>query len=111
MSGVRVNKNFLLKTNKIHIHVDQNEILYFQSDGKYVNIFHEDKKYIIRSSLRNLMPLLDSNFVRIHASFVLNVNKVEHVENATKKVVVRGGHEIFFSRSYKDSLFENFIVG
>lgn len=111
MVGVRVNKNFLLKNSKVHIHVDQGEICYFESEGKYINIFLEDKKYVLRSSLKSILPFLNSNFVRIHTSFVLNVNKIDYLITSEKKVILKNGKEIFFSRGYKDALFEKFIVG
>lgn len=51
------------------------EVLYFEATDKYVNVVTADSESLIRTSLKELLPQLDSNqFWQIHRGTVVNVN-------------------------------------
>lgn len=57
-----------------------NEILYLESDGNYVQIYTDQHKYIVKKSLAELSTKLASgDFVRVHRSFMVNINYVQMV--------------------------------
>lgn len=82
-----------------------NSILYIKSDAHYVEIFIEDKQrpIIERSSLSSFLKKLpETHFLRIHKSYIVNLNKVKTI-NATQ-LMLYNGVWLTISRTYKPLL-------
>jgi len=103
-------KEFLFKVNRVYKKVNQKDIIYFQVDGKYVDIYIKNRKYSIRSSIKNILPLLGTGFIRIHASFVLNTSFIVSINTENKVVLLENNKEIPYSRGFKENLLNSFIV-
>ncbi|MDE2428642.1 MAG: response regulator transcription factor [Burkholderiales bacterium] len=57
------------------------DVLYFEATDKYINVVTAEHSSLIRSSLRELLPQLDSNlFWQIHRSTVVNSRHI-HIAN------------------------------
>lgn len=62
----------------ILINID--DIIYITASGYYVEIFIENKKYLLRESLGGLLEILDqSKFFRIHRSSIINLTHVKEI--------------------------------
>lgn len=86
--------------------ISASSILYIESEGNYINIFCEDKKYVSRQSLESILSELDPTvFFRIHRSFLINTTKLKKF---SKKEVVIGNMTLPVSRNLGDEL-ENFL--
>lgn len=61
-----------------HIRMIQvDDVLYFEATDKYVNVVTREHSSLIRSSLRDLLPQLDSDiFWQVHRSTVVNIRQV-----------------------------------
>ena len=87
-----------LKTGqKIHVILIP-DIVYIQSDGDYVQLITEDGKYIKEETMKyfeaNLHP---QKFVRIHRSYIVNVEKIARIELFEKNsqmLMLKNGHQI-----------------
>jgi DNA-binding LytR/AlgR family response regulator len=65
--------------NHIHL-VPAAEVVYFESADKYVRVLTNEREYLIRTPLRELVPQLDaSSFWQIHRGTVVNIRQVDHV--------------------------------
>jgi DNA-binding LytR/AlgR family response regulator len=54
------------------------DVIYFEATDKYVNVVTADSESLIRTSLKELLPQLDSNqFWQIHRGTVVNVNYIQ----------------------------------
>ena len=54
------------------------EVLYFEATDKYVNVVTADSESLIRTSLRELLPQLDSErFWQVHRGTVVNIGAVQ----------------------------------
>lgn len=81
--------------NTVRLSIDQ--ILFVESDGNYINVQCENKKYVLRQSLESLAQELDeSQFFRIHRSYLVNISKVDKYSG---KDVTVAGHNLPLSRS------------
>ncbi len=81
--------------NTVRLSLDQ--ILFVESDGNYINVQCENKKYALRQSLESLAQELDeTQFFRIHRSYLINISKIE--KYSSKDVTV-GGYDLPLSRS------------
>lgn len=53
------------------------KVLYFQSDGAYVEVVTVDKIYRERNSLAAMEEVYGGQFVRVHRSFLVNKDKID----------------------------------
>lgn len=54
-------------------------ILYVKSDHIYVEMYTKKDKIVIRNSLNEFQKLLDDRFMRVHRSYIVNMDYVESV--------------------------------
>ncbi len=60
------------------------EVLYFESTGDYVKIKMPDQSFSIHSSLKAIEPKLPAPiFLRVHRSFIINIEKIDTLEGKT----------------------------
>ncbi|MFI0429406.1 LytR/AlgR family response regulator transcription factor [Mariniflexile sp. HMF6888] len=102
-------KNFTKKIpikigNKI-LFIEVQDIIYITASGYYAEIFTENKKYLLRDSLNNLITQLNSNnFLRIHRSTIINLNYINELINSNygEIDVKMNDNKLFrISKSYK----------
>lgn len=80
------------------------EILYLQSDLKYVNICKTNgKKEMIYTKLSEIEKLLEHGFVRIHKSYIVNRSYIDIVDKKTRMVIMKNGDMLpIFDAQYKN---------
>lgn len=102
-------KNYIKKIpvklgNKI-LFIESKDIMYITASGYYAEIFTENKKYLLRDSLNNLIMQLNSNnFLRIHRSTIINLNNIcELINSNYGEIDVKMNDNKLFriSKSYK----------
>ena len=79
-------------------YLDVNDIQYIKSDNVYVEIFTEGRRYIQRKFLGQISKELPSQFVRVHRSYLVNMNRVSEVN---KTFILIDGQKIPVSRKFK----------
>ncbi|SFD70002.1 LytR/AlgR family response regulator transcription factor [Thermophagus xiamenensis] len=82
-------KRIVVKTgNKMHV-IPVNKISYIEANEDYVMIYSEKSRHLKAQTMRYYEENLDSTqFVRIHRSFIVNVNFVERLEPYDKDTYV-----------------------
>jgi two-component system, LytTR family, response regulator LytT len=54
--------------------IDEDDIIMLKADGLYTRIFTENKHYIVRDILKDVIgKLSDTKFIRIHKSYMINL--------------------------------------
>ncbi len=105
---VTKNEYIVIKDGYAKIKIDMNDIIFIKSDNIYIEINTKKKNYLLRNSLDGFMKEYDnSNFVRVHRSYIVNLINVQSVSGQT---VIVDGNKVPFSRKYKNSvemIFEN----
>ncbi|RFC54729.1 LytR/AlgR family response regulator transcription factor [Brumimicrobium aurantiacum] len=96
----KIDKQKLTVTlNNRKILIDVNDILYLETDSNYVNLFLENgQKCVERISLKQLLGRLPLDFIQIHKSYVINLNKVQHFTSTHVKL---NKQELPVGRNYK----------
>lgn len=99
------NADFIFVRHKNRLQkVPINDIEYTEANADYVNVVSTDAKYVIHSSMKNMEAKLPSRkFVRVHRSFIVNLNKVKTVEENTLYMTTKG-LTIPIGRLYKERL-------
>lgn len=79
--GKKVEKLLVVKTKDCYIKIDVNDIVFVQSDHVYLELNTEDKKYVIRQSLTDFLAKYEDKFVRVHKSYLVNLNFVDRFDS------------------------------
>ncbi|NOU61407.1 LytR/AlgR family response regulator transcription factor [Marinifilum caeruleilacunae] len=70
-----------VKTGDRVAFVSIEDITHFKAEDKYVNIYKSDgKEFIVDHSLSYLSEKLDSNFLRIQRSYIVNINYIKEIK-------------------------------
>lgn len=99
-------KNLKIKDGYAHVFIPQDDILYIESDGNYINIITSNKKILSRQSLDSILPELNAKqFYKIHRSYIVNTDQVNKY---SKKEVRLKDQTLPVSRNVADE-FEKFM--
>lgn len=81
-------QRIFIRSNKKHIQITLDAILYFESSKNYIKVVLKDEIIIIREKITSLIHLLpQSSFLQVHRSFIVAVKHIQSVE----------GNQIFIS--------------
>ncbi|MES2073191.1 MAG: LytTR family DNA-binding domain-containing protein [Pseudomonadota bacterium] len=88
--------------NQVHV-IAVEKIDYVEAQDDYINIHSEGKSYLKTQRLAELEAQLDAKqFVRVHRSYLINIEKLESMERYTKDshvALMRDGKQIPISRA------------
>jgi len=91
-----------IKENKRLVRVEHTNILYLEGFGDYVKVVTPNQVHVTYSTLNKLGELLPgSQFVRIHRSYIINLNKLQFLEGNYVQV---GEHSLPIGLTYKETL-------
>jgi two-component system, LytTR family, response regulator len=88
-----------IKTDRQLIKINFSEILFFEAQKEYVNIHTLTEKYLFYKRMKELEEQLPVNFMRIHHSYIINLNFITRIEGAT---VTINNKEIPIGSSFKE---------
>jgi two-component system, LytTR family, response regulator len=96
----------LVKADFKTIKVIFNEIIYIEALQKYVRIHMENQRIVTLMSMSQLEETLPKNqFIRIHRSFIVNLDKIQTVDG---NLIIIDKHNIPISKSQKEE-FVNWV--
>ena len=96
------------KTNEVFVKADSKivrlkltDIIYIEALSDYVIINTPTRKYIIHSTMKGLEKKLpESDFIRVHRSYIVNLQKIDSIEDLN---VIVPGKTIPIGASYKNN--------
>lgn len=83
--------------------IPSNEIIYATIEERSVRVVTEKRSYSAHYTLSELENLLGDSFLRVHKSFLANLNKIDSITpwfNNTYNILMQGGAEVPVSRTY-----------
>lgn len=100
-----MNKFFFVKNEHLLDRVDIDAILYVAVEANYCHLKLLDQKtLVLKISLKQLLSYLDMNqFLRIHKSYVININYLKQVDIKSKTVSLQN-EELPIGRTYYSKL-------
>lgn len=83
------------------------DILFIEGLDDYLRIHLQNQKPVVaRMTLKVMLEKLPShNFVRVHRSYIVAFNRIEHIRN---KIITVAGEEIPIGTSYEKAFFDAF---
>lgn len=101
-------KKLIIKTNGKISFVTVNSIKFIESEGNFVKIHVENNFKIGNYTFKELSLLLDpKTFVRIHKSYMVNIDFIESIEphfHGDYLIGLKDGNKLKLSRNYKECL-------
>ncbi len=101
------NIDIIFKTSKETIKMKSDSILFIESKGRLVEIHTNDEVKTIYLKLANIENEYNNSFVRIHKSFLVNINKIKIYKY--NKVILENNSELPISRTYQKSCKEKIM--
>ena len=80
-SSVHPDKRFMtIKSDKKIFKINYSDIRYFQAYGDFVKVYLDNKILISSDTLKNLEKSLPSQFIRVHKSYILSIDRIKYIE-------------------------------
>ncbi len=99
------NDSLFVKEAGLFYKVRYNEILYLKPDSNYTEIFTSERKFVVRSSLKEFLTGLPAGkFFRAHRSYVVNT---EHITAIKYDAICINKQEIPLSKTHREKLLQH----
>lgn len=92
---------FFIKTGNQLLKIFYNDVLYLEGMRDYVGIHTTAEKLLTLQSLSSFEEQLPERFVRIHRSFIVNLDKISFIENTSIGI---GAIVLPIGEKYKDGI-------
>lgn len=101
--GIKSQKDYMfVKTEYRMERINFSEILYIEGQGAYLRIVTCNTKIMTLQNFQNMENMLPTNnFIRVHKSFIVAMNKIENIERNRIKI---GEKRIPIGLSYREKL-------
>jgi DNA-binding LytR/AlgR family response regulator len=101
-SGNKNRNHIFIKNDNTFVRISLNDIVFLHADRSYCNIVTADKTYVQSISMNHVFDQINNkNFVRIHRSHIININKITAIEGNMIKL---GKHMVEMSKSMREEL-------
>lgn len=98
----KINEEIFVKVNSRFVKLNINDILWLEARGDYVLFKTEGKSHLVHTTLKKISENLpDEVFVKIHRSYIVNINRIVDIEDNT--VLIKES-VIPISRSNRETL-------
>lgn len=97
---------FVIDSKDGRIHIDYNQICYFEAREKKVFVQTVSEEYSFYGTIEKLEENLPGFFVRCHRSFIVNTRKIERVLLSQSLILLTAQMDVPLSRTYKAQLKE-----
>ena len=113
--GSRVTNRLPVRTGSRTVLLAPKEILWLEASANYVDVCTAAQKFTTRSTLSAILSRLPADmFVRIHRSYVINLDharEVIHCGNGEAVLVMSNRRELPIGKTYKDGLENRLSLG
>lgn len=96
-----VDSLFVRTANQKYVKVPTHSIVYLKADRAYCVIVTDQEEFVLSNSLSHYHGQLDGRFVRVHRSFVVNIQRITALDGNMIKL---GNFEVTMTKEYRDDL-------
>ncbi len=109
-----VSQHIVVTHGKNYTRLKLSEILYIRAATPYIAIQLEKKQFLHSETLKSIVEKLDTRFIRVHKSSIVNIDKVISYKsrlNGDYDLMLQDGTELRLSRNYIYDFRNNFGSG
>lgn len=109
VSGETTDEIFIKKKNSTLVRLNYSDIIYVEALENYVIVATFDERFTIHFTMKAIANKLPENkFKRVHRSYIINVNKIDMIEDNTVVMQEKSGSKIIpIGKSYRDNLLDD----
>lgn len=101
-------EDIFVKTELKYVRLKFSDVYYVEAMADYVVLYLKGSKHIIHSTMKGIEKKLPSNlFTRVHRSYIVNVSRVDQVENTN---IVINNAKIPIGASYKSDFMNSLKI-
>ena len=89
---------FVKKLHSSNEKIYLDDILFIESEKDAIKIKTKEDEIVTLSSIKKILEKLPNKFIRVHRSFIININHIKSFENKNIKI---NDYTIPISRAYK----------
>lgn len=101
------NKSIFVKDKGILYQVNFDDIYYLEAMDNYTILYCKMRKHIVNGFLKDIIKDLGENFVRIHKSHAVAINKINSIQNNLLHI---GNTQLTIGKTYKTNLLEKLKI-
>ncbi len=102
--GEEKRSHIFVKHENTFVRISLDDIVFLHAERSYCNIVTEDKTYVQSISMNHVFDQINNkNFVRIHRSHVININKITALDG---NMVEMGKHKVEMSKAMREELID-----
>ena len=102
VSNETTSTRFFIKGDKKHHQIDLNDLLFIEAYGNYTKLFLNDEMIVSHEKISHYESILeDSNFLRVHKSFIVALDKIKLIEG--NRIHIEA-HKIPIGQTYKSEV-------
>jgi DNA-binding LytR/AlgR family response regulator len=94
----------LFKTSGGYFNIQLSTIAYFYAERRFIYAKVGKERLPIKLSIQDLAATMPGYFIRIHRSYIVNVNHIKQIRTKEKEVLV-GDTQLPIGYKYKQGLF------
>lgn len=99
-SNAILKDSIFVKKQNLYYRINFDDIYYIKADNVYLEVNTSDKKFLVRSPLKDYLEKLPPHrFYRAHKSYIVNV---DHIEAINSKDIMVKNHLIPISKDFKE---------
>jgi DNA-binding LytR/AlgR family response regulator len=103
---LQMNDYIFVKNNYVFVKIRLADLLYLEADNNYVNVVTQEKKFVLRLSLSQLLEKINYKpLVRIHRSYAVNIDAIQSFNDQEVQI---GKVELPIGRNYKEDFLRYF---
>lgn len=99
---------FIVKSSQTFTFVPVDEVNYIEAEGNYIKIKTQNGSHLVRDTItRTCARLNPADFVRVHRSLIVNVNKIKQMQthfNGEYIIVLKDNTKLRTGRNYKEAV-------
>ncbi|UTW64530.1 response regulator [bacterium SCSIO 12741] len=105
-SSEGLQETLFVKKDDYFSKIQADDILFVKSSMKYLEIYTEESKYLVRKTFLQLLEMLPkSKFIQPHRSYLVNLS---HIDKVGSMHLLINGNEIPISSSKKEEIYQHF---
>lgn len=102
LNGILKEEELLTITSGKTVHqLKEDELLYVEGAGEYLNVVTRSGHFLVYSNMKNMLGMLNSNFVQVHRSYIVNR---KNIQTWSRHKITVGGKEIPISKTFEQNI-------
>ncbi|MEM6831066.1 MAG: LytTR family DNA-binding domain-containing protein [Bacteroidota bacterium] len=82
----KLSDQIYVREDSLLVSINVSDIMFFEAFGDYVKVGTINKVYVIHSTLTKIEKRLTDEFVRVHRSFIVRLNKILNIDQGNLQI-------------------------